>query len=108
MAPMGRVALLGCTRRSDFTIDYYHKVHGPGIQLFGAHTQARPKVESYPGHWTHHDDIMAVLRLIELGRFDLKSLVEEVHSPEEAGEVYHRLATEKSFPVVQFDWRRLK
>ena len=56
----------------------------------------------------HHDDIMAVLRLIELGRFDLKSLVEEVHSPEEAGEVYHRLATEKSFPVVQFDWRRLK
>mgnify|MGYP001113568612 CR=1 FL=1 len=108
MAPMGRVALLGCTRHSDFTIDYYHKVHGPGIQLFGAHTQARPKVESYPGHWTHHDDIMAVLRLIELGRFDLKSLVEEVHSPEEAGEVYHRLATEKSFPVVQFDWRRLK
>ena len=108
MAPMGRVALLGCTRRSDFTIDYYHKVHGPGIQLFGAHTQARPKVESYPGHWTHHDDIMAVLRLIELGRFDLKSLVEEVHSPQEAGAVYHRLATEKSFPVVQFDWRELK
>ena len=51
---------------------------------------------------------MAVLRLIELGRFDLKSLVEEVHSPQEAGAVYHRLATEKSFPVVQFDWRKLK
>ena len=108
MAPMGRVALLGCTRHSDFTIDYYHKVHGPGIQLFGAHTQARPKVESYPGHWTHHDDIMAVLRLVELGRLDLKGLVEEVHSPEEANAVYHRLATEKSFPVVQFDWRKLK
>ena len=108
MAPLGRVALLGCTRHSDFTIDYYHKIHGPGIQLFGAHTQARPKVESYPGHWTHHDDIMAVLRLVEMGRFDLKSLVQEVHSPEEAGKVYHRLATEKSFPVVQFDWRKLK
>ena len=108
MAPMGRVALLGCTRHSDFTIDYYHKVHGPGIQLFGAHTQARPKFESYPGHWTHHDDIMAVLRMVEMGRLDLKGLVQEVHSPEEAGEVYHRLATEKSFPVVQFDWRRLK
>ena len=50
----------------------------------------------------------AVLRMVEMGRLDLKGLVQEVHSPEEAGEVYHRLATEKSFPVVQFDWRRLK
>lgn len=108
MRPMGRVALLGCTRHSDFTIDYYRKVHGPGIQLFGAHTLARPKVESYPGHWTDHDDIMAVLRLIAAGRLDLKGLVQEVHSPEEATEVYHRLATEMSFPVVQFDWRMLK
>ncbi len=31
MARLGRVALLGCTRNSDFTIDYYRKVHGPGI-----------------------------------------------------------------------------
>ena len=42
MAKFGRVALLGCTRRSDFTIDYYRKVHGPGITLVGAHTMARP------------------------------------------------------------------
>lgn len=37
MARYGRIALLGCTRNSDFTIDYYHKVHGPGITLVGAH-----------------------------------------------------------------------
>ena len=108
MAWFGRVALLGCTRHSDFNIDYYHKVHGPGISLFGAHTQARPKVESSQRLWTTHDDIMAVEKLISLGRFDLQSLVGEVHSPNEAPEVYHRLVTEKTFPIVQFDWRLLK
>ena len=44
MARFGRVALLECTRSSDFTIDYYRKVHGLGITLVGAHTNARPAV----------------------------------------------------------------
>ena len=106
MAKMGRVALLGCTRHSDFTIDYYHKVHGPGISLIGAHTQARPAVESAAGLWTERDDILALLRLIEGGRIDYDALVQEVHAPEEAPAVYDRLAREKSFPIVQFDWRK--
>lgn len=107
MAKFGRVALLGCTRDKEFTIDYYKKVHGPGISLIGAHTNARPKVESSRGMWTTHDDVMALQRLYRMGRLELSSLVEEMHSPEEAPEVYHRLATEKSFPLVQFDWGRL-
>jgi len=107
MAKFGRVALLGCTRDKEFTIDYYKKVHGPGISLIGAHTNARPKVESSRGMWTTHDDVMALQRMHRLGRLDLSSLVEETHSPEEAPEVYQRLATEKSFPLVQFDWSRL-
>ena len=104
MARLGRVALLGCTRHSDFTIDYYHKVHGPGISLIGAHNNARPEYESAPALWTERDDIAALLRLNAGGRIDLGSLVQEVHAPEDAPEVYTRLATEKSFPVVQFDW----
>ena len=108
MAPFGRVALLGCTRNKDFTVDYYKKVHGPGITLIGAHTLARPKDESHGGWWTLPDDIAALMRLTEFGRIDLAKLVDETHSPEEAGEVYDRLAKEKSFPVVQFDWRKLK
>jgi hypothetical protein len=60
MARFGRVALLGCTRSSDFTIDYYRKVHGPGITLIGAHTNARPQYESHHGWWTTADDIRAV------------------------------------------------
>ena len=107
MKRFGRVALLGCTRNSDFTVDYYKKVHGPGISLIGAHTLARPGSESSPGMWTTHDDVMAVQRLIAGGRLSLSGLIDEVHSPEEAPEIYTRLASEKSFPLVQFDWSRI-
>jgi 2-desacetyl-2-hydroxyethyl bacteriochlorophyllide A dehydrogenase len=107
MAPFGRVALLGCTRDKEFTIDYYRKVHRPGISLIGAHTKARPSTESSRGLWTTHDDIMALQKLHRLGRLDLASLVEEVHSPQKAPEIYQRLAAGKNFPLVQFDWSQL-
>lgn len=107
MARFGRVALLGCTRNSDFTIDYYRKVHAPGITLVGAHTNARPKEESYPGMWTTMDDIRAIEKLVLAGRLDFASMVAQTHSPEDAPAVYHRLATEKTFPLVQFDWSKL-
>ena len=108
MALKGRVALLGCTRTSDFTVDFYRKVHGPGITLIGAHTHARPENESYPGWWSEQDDMKTLCRLTKYGRLSLASFVEETNSPEAAPEVFHRLATEKSFPIHQFDWRLLK
>ena len=107
MARFGRVALLGCTRNSDFTIDYYRKVHGPGITLVGAHTAARPSRNSSDGWWTERDDFEAVLTLTRLGRIRLSDLVAETHSPQEAPQVFTRLCTEKTFPVVQFDWSML-
>lgn len=108
MAQFGRVALLGCTRNKEFTIDYYRKVHGPGITLIGAHTNARPKKESHGGWWTQTDDVLALIKLHELGRIRLGDMVDEVYSPVEASAVYDRLAREKSFPVVQFDWEAMK
>lgn len=107
MARFGRVALLGCTRNSDFTIDYYRKVHAPGITMVGAHTNARPKSESYPGMWTTIDDMRAIQTLVKSGRLDFASMTAEVHSPVDAPAVYHRLATERTFPLVQFDWSKL-
>ena len=107
MARFGTVALLGCTRDSDFTIDYYRKVHGPGITLVGAHTHARPRMDSSDGWWTEREDFEALLKLTNLGRLKLSELVEETHSPVDAPAVYHRLCTEKTFPLVQFDWRKL-
>lgn len=109
MAKFGRVALLGCTRDKNFTVDYYRKVHGPGIQLIGAHTAARPDFESHPGYFTHRDDIRATIKLCAMGRIKLNELVDEVYLPENCTEVYTRLVNDKNFPVVsQFDWRNVK
>lgn len=106
MAKFGRVALLGCTRNSDFSIDYYRKVHGPGITLIGAHTNARPQNESYPSYFTHIDDIKTALNLCGGGRLPLKNLIKETRKPLDCQDVYTRLATDKNFPIcVQFDWR---
>lgn len=106
MKRFGRVALLGCTRSSKFEIDYYAKVHGPGISLIGAHTMARPRTESSCGLWTEKDDLQAVLHLIKGKRLNFKDMICEIHSPTEAAQVYTRLATEKNFPIgVLFDWR---
>lgn len=108
MAKLGRVALLGCTRNSDFTIDYYHKVHGPGITLVGAHTNARPNTDSSHSLWTQRDDFRVILNLVAMGRLTLADMIGETHSPAEAPEIYSRLMREPSFPIVQFDWRLLK
>ena len=108
MARFGRVALLGCTRSSDFTIDYYKKVHGPGITLVGAHTMARPGRDSSGGWWTQKDDVQALIRLTQSGRIKLSEVIDERYTPNEAGAVYTRLATEKTFPLVQFDWSKME
>ncbi len=105
---MGRIALLGCTRVSDCPIDYYQQVHRPGVKLIGAHNFVRPKVESYPHHWTHHDDCRCLLDLIGAGRLRVLPIISQIASPEEAPGIYDRLANDKSFPLgVMFDWKKL-
>jgi len=107
MKKFGRVALLGCTRSSHFEVDYYRKVHGPGISLIGAHTMARPVEESSHGNYTTADDIRTQLKLLAMGRITYKDMIEEVHKPEECTEVFHRLVNDKEFPAcVQFDWNK--
>lgn len=48
-AKFGRVALLGSTRVAENDIDFYQDVHRPGIELIGAHTDARARHESRRG-----------------------------------------------------------
>ncbi len=103
-ARFGRVALLGCTRHSNFAIDYYRKVHGRGVTLVGAHTMARPKGDSSNGWWTERDDALAFLRLLSLGRISMAGFTQEVHPVSDAPAVYTRLAAGGPFPAVQFDW----
>ena len=108
MKMMGRVALLGCTRSSHFEIDYYGKVHAKGISLIGAHTMARPKVESSAGLFTDADDLKSIFNLTLGKRLNFADMICEIHSPAEAGDVYERLINEKNFPIgVLFDWSRV-
>ncbi len=107
MARFGRVALLGCTRSKEFTIDYYRKVHCPGITLIGAHTNARPERESHPGWFTHDDDLRTLMRLCVGGRLNVTAMLSELHAPAECEAVYERLINDKEFPmIVQFDWTK--
>ena len=105
MKKMGRIALLGCTRNSNFSIDYYSKVHGKGVSLIGAHTLARPKFESSAGLWTDVDDLKATAALIKGGRLNFKDMICEYVSPADCQAVYDRLVNDKKFPIgVLFDW----
>lgn len=105
---MGRIALLGCTRISDCAVDYYQQVHRPGVKLIGAHNFIRPKVDSYPHHWTHHDDCKAILDLISAKRLDIKSVVSRIVTPEMAPQIYTELCDSNHFPMgTVFDWREL-
>lgn len=102
----GRISLLGCTRVSDCKVDYYTQVHRPGIKLIGAHNFVRPKADSYPHHWTHHDDCRAILDLIAARRIEVAPIVSEVVSPARAAEIYDRLCDDADFPLgTVFDWR---
>lgn len=102
----GRISLLGCTRISDCPIDYYNEVHRPGIQLIGAHNFVRPKVESYPHHWTHQDDCRTILSLLAAGRIRVKPVISRVVSPVDAPAIYDQLCDDPAFPMgTVFDWR---
>ena len=106
---MGRISLLGCTRVSDCSVDYYQQVHRPGVKLIGAHNFVRPKVESYPHHWTHHDDCKAILDMIAAGRVQVAPIVSRVVSPEDCTEIYNQLCDDPAFPMgTVFDWREIK
>lgn len=106
---MGRISLLGCTRVSDCSVDYYKQVHKPGVTLIGAHNMVRPKVESYPHHWTHQDDCKALLELLGAGRFQVAPIISRVVSPEDAPAVYNELCDNPEFPMgTVFDWMMIQ
>lgn len=103
---MGKISLLGCTRISDMEIDYYRQVHLPGIKLIGAHNFVRPKVESYPHHWTMTDDCKAILDLIYSKRINVKDMVSRICDPKDAPQIYDELVNDKNFPLgTVFDWK---
>lgn len=104
-ARQGRVVLLGCTRISNDSIDFYTDVHKPGISIIGAHNFVRPDYDSYPGYWTRQDDYRTLLRLMASGRLEVAPMISEVVAPEKAPQVYKRLVEQEDAPLgVVFDW----
>ena len=101
----GRISLLGCTRISDKTIDFYQYVHRRGVRLIGAHTNTRPLNESKPGEWTEQDDYRTFFRLLQAGRLQVKPLMSRLVSPRDCGAVYHEIGfAEKPVYGNVFDW----
>lgn len=103
----GRISLLGCTRISDQTIDFYRYVHCRGVSLLGSHTMVRPKFESRPnGEWTEFDDYRTFFRYVQSGRLQVAPIISRKVSPADAAAVYRELGFEKNPPLgVLFDWR---
>lgn len=103
----GRIVALGCTRERTNGIDFYQQIHKPGVSIIGAHNFVRPKHESSPGHWTMRDDLRALLRMISSKRLQVRPMISEQVSPEQAPAIYRRLA-ETSFPPlgIVFDWQK--
>jgi len=109
VAPMGRVSLLGCTRISDCSIDFYQKVHRPGVSLIGAHNWARPLHESAPFYWTREDDYRVLLDFMATGRLQVAPLRTAIVSPEKAPEIYVRLIKNPTAPLgMVFDWKQVR
>ena len=105
----GRISLLGCTRISDESIDYYKEAHKPGIKLIGAHNMVRPKFESRPHCWTHQDDCKAILALIKAGRINIEAIRSRIVSPTSCAEIYNQLCNDTEFPMgTVFDWRDIE
>ena len=105
IAWQGRISLLGCTRVSDQTIDYYKDVHSRGVSLIGCHTLTRPAVDSRPGQWTEFDDYRTFFKFVQAGKLQVKPIIHEVVSPRDAAAVYDRISKAKNPPVgVLFDW----
>lgn len=107
-AKFGKVILLGCTRTMT-EVDFYHDVHWPGIELIGAHSGARPRLESHSGFYTEMDDCRVTLKYLSAGRIDFSDMISRIVSPTEAHEIYEQLALGKDFPIgVLFDWENFK
>jgi len=77
--------------------------------LFAAVLKAQYRVDSLTAQcFATSFAMITLIRLINFGRLSLADLVDETHSPKNAIEVYNRLAKEKSFPVVEFDWSKFE
>lgn len=101
----GRIALLGCTRISDQTIDFYKYVHRRGIQLLGCHTFARPEMDRTDWGWSEKDDYATYFKLIKSGRLQMAPVISRKVLPQDCQAVFQEIAHSVNPPLgLLFDW----
>ena len=101
----GRISLLGCTRISDKTIDFYKYVHRRGIYLMGTHTNARPQFDST--HWgcSEAEDYRTFFKLVKSGRLNVAPIISEVASPRDAEAIFRKIGMQENPPLgILLDW----
>ncbi len=103
-AKMGRVSLLGSTRGLS-EINFYRDVHKKGLTLIGSHAECIPIQESYPKHWTYHDDAACFLKLIQSERINIEKMIDLRVRVDEVVPVYDRLVNwDKNLLGVIIEW----
>ena len=75
--------------------------------MIGAHSGARPSLESRPGNWTEMDDCRVTLNYLAKGALNFERIISDVHSPIDAHSVYERLCHGTLPTGIIFDWDRL-
>ena len=101
----GRISLLGCTRISDQTIDFYKYVHCKGISLWGTHTSARPQSDRTEWGWPEVDDYKTFFKLVKAGKLDVAPIISEIASPENAREIFEKIGMHHNPPLgILLDW----
>jgi L-iditol 2-dehydrogenase len=88
-----RVVLLASTRGLTEKVNFYKDVHCKGLTILGAHNNARPKQDSYHGHWTMTEDAEVVLKLLAGGRIVVDKLITNRIKAENAPEAYQQLGS---------------
>lgn len=91
-ATRGRVVLLGSTRGDTEGVNFYRDVHRKGLTIIGAHEITRPRFETLPGWWTQRDEHKIALKLLAMGRLQVKPLINLEFSWEQFPQAYARLA----------------
>ena len=108
-----RVVLLGSTRGSTESVNFYRDVHKKGLTIIGAHDSIRqPDAEDNPFlnalavHWSARRDVAVAMRMAAAGRITLDPLITHRVKGSEFEPIYDLLFDfEPSLVGCLFDWR---
>ncbi len=106
----GQVILLGSPRGrfSGDATKLLSEIHVRGLHVVGALEWLLPlRVGAWQARWSLYEDYLVLFDLFRRGHVKTAGLVTEVVGPEQAQDVYSRLAArEPGIGAVLFDWRK--